>query len=42
LIKLPLPDLRASLAHKAIELEHLFKDEIEEYREIERESSGVR
>jgi len=35
LIKLPLPDLRASLAHKAIELEHLFKDEIEEYREIE-------
>jgi hypothetical protein len=35
LIKLPFPDLRSSLAHKALELEALFKDEIEEYREIE-------
>jgi hypothetical protein len=35
LIKLPIPELRASLAHKALELEYRFKDEIEEYREIE-------
>ena len=35
LIKLPLPDLRASLAHKALELEYRYKDDIEEYREIE-------
>ncbi len=35
LIKLPFPDLRAALAHKALELEHRFEDELEEYREIE-------
>lgn len=36
LIRLPLKDLRVSLAHKAIELKHLFKDQIEEYLKIER------
>jgi len=35
LIKLPFPQLRAALAHKALELEHMFEDELEEYREIE-------
>lgn len=35
LIKLPLPELRASLAHKALELEYMFKDDMEDYRELE-------
>jgi len=35
LIKLPLPELRDSLAHKALELEYMFKDDIEDYRELE-------
>ena len=36
LIKLPLPQLKTSLFHKAKELEHIFADEIKEYRNIER------
>ena len=36
LIRLPLPQLKTSLFHKAKELEHLYADELKEYRKIKR------